>query len=468
MVKKNDVFRLHLDEKSGLAQALQILHTCSTSALQSIHSGERKNFSSSFTTSTFEAASAVHLISGWNFTSESDYLKFAKDETINLKTASAALKIYSFVIHVHPKILQTEKSARKVLIECISGLAMLDRNITEIKDPSQASSLSATARQFLSILKEITSKWLEAKYEVRHMALQYSTSPLADSLMISDGWTSDLFSPSEVKALITSDVTHKGTMSILRMTHKRNEEIKKKQNNKCLCFIKRPYRERSRSPNKREELPFRHKSATVQHNHKGSTQFQNKSKAWPHSKSQQKNVKKYRPLRILTPRKPITQEVPMEPNSNNHDFSRVPVGARLFRFRTVWKGAHETIIKKGLGWTWKKCPPPRKRLKQKISWALDLIVKELRQKRVIEKAKTLRWQSRLFTVPKKDSNKECLILDVSNLNQFINYQSFKMLTLREVKLLLPQKYWKTSIDMMDGYWHIPVTPGKRPYLGFSY
>ena len=173
------------------------------------------------------------------------------------------------------------------------------------------------------------------------------------------------------------------------------------------------------------------------------------------------------PLRTPT-RKPTPQVVTVDLNRNNHDFSRVPVGARLFRFRTVWKGAHETIIKKGLGWTWKKCPPPRKRLKQKVSRALDHIMKELQQKRVIEKAKLLKWQSRLFTVPKKDTDKERLILDLSILNSFINRPSFKMLTLREVKLLLPQGYWTTSIDFRDGYWHVPISPGKRPYLGFSY
>ncbi|CAL4218557.1 unnamed protein product [Meganyctiphanes norvegica] len=174
------------------------------------------------------------------------------------------------------------------------------------------------------------------------------------------------------------------------------------------------------------------------------------------------------PVKVRRQR-PIPQEVPVDPISRSHDFSKVPVGARLFRFRTVWKGAsHERIIQKGLGWTWKRNPPPLKRLRQKTSSSLDVIIKELRQKRVIEKAKHLRWQSRLFTVPKKDSDKERLILDLSRLNSYINCPSFKMLTLREVKLLLPQGYWTTSIDLKDGYWHIPVTPSKRPYLGFCY
>ena len=45
---------------------------------------------------------------------------------------------------------------------------------------------------------------------------------------------------------------------------------------------------------------------------------------------------------------------------------------------------------------------------------------------------------------------------------------FRMLTMREVKLLLPRGFWSVSLDLKDGYWHVPVAPRKRPYLGFRY
>ena len=145
------------------------------------------------------------------------------------------------------------------------------------------------------------------------------------------------------------------------------------------------------------------------------------------------------------------------------------MGARLFRFRRAWQGAaHEGLIRKGLGWSWKHRPPRLKRLRQKTSTALDKFLKELRRKRVIERAKRLMFQSRLFTVPKKGSDKWRLILDLSIINKFINCPSFKMLSLKEVKLLLPVGYWTTSIDTTDGYWHVPISPNKRPYLGFHY
>ncbi|MEL6899303.1 MAG: reverse transcriptase domain-containing protein, partial [Planctomycetota bacterium] len=43
-----------------------------------------------------------------------------------------------------------------------------------------------------------------------------------------------------------------------------------------------------------------------------------------------------------------------------------------------------------------------------------------------------------------------------------------MLTLREVKLLLPRGFYTVSLDLQDGYWHVPIAPAKRPFLGFRY
>ena len=35
-------------------------------------------------------------------------------------------------------------------------------------------------------------------------------------------------------------------------------------------------------------------------------------------------------------------------------------------------------------------------------------------------------------------------------------------------MLLPQHHFTASVDLKDGYWHVPITPKKRPYLGFEY
>ena len=57
---------------------------------------------------------------------------------------------------------------------------------------------------------------------------------------------------------------------------------------------------------------------------------------------------------------------------------------------------------------------------------------------------------------------------MSHLNTIIKSPTFKMLTLKKVKMLLPQHHFTASLDLKDGYWHVPITPNKRPYLGFEY
>lgn len=151
------------------------------------------------------------------------------------------------------------------------------------------------------------------------------------------------------------------------------------------------------------------------------------------------------------------------------DMSRIPVGGRLFKFRVRWRGAaYESVIKKGLSWTWEEQPPPPEEFQQQTSVDLDILLRKMRKKDVIEKAKIIKFQSRVFTVPKKDSAEGRWVMDLSKLNAFIKCPKFRMLTMREVKLLLPRGFWSVSLDLKDGYWHVPVAPRKRPYLGFRY
>ena len=113
-------------------------------------------------------------------------------------------------------------------------------------------------------------------------------------------------------------------------------------------------------------------------------------------------------------------------------------------------------------------PPPAEIVDQRSSPVSDLILQSLKKKRVIERAKLVLFQSRIFTVPKKDSTEERLILDLSLLNTFIKRPRFKMLTLKEIKLILPKGYWTTSLDLKDGYWHVAVCRSKRPFLCFRW
>ena len=120
--------------------------------------------------------------------------------------------------------------------------------------------------------------------------------------------------------------------------------------------------------------------------------------------------------------------------------SRLPVGGgRLVRFRKSWVSSfHYRIVAQGLKWAWKENrPPPHHQSShwhQKTSTDMDKDLYKLYRKNVIEKVRFNKFTSRLFSVPKKDSEEMRTILDLSPLNNHIQISSFKMLTLKQVRL----------------------------------
>ena len=85
---------------------------------------------------------------------------------------------------------------------------------------------------------------------------------------------------------------------------------------------------------------------------------------------------------------------------------------------------------------------------------------------VIVPAKGAKFAGRIFSVPKKDSAKVRIILDLSPLNKFIHRPSFKMTTTEDVRNLLPQGTYTASVDIKDAYWHIPIAKKFQSFLGF--
>ena len=99
---------------------------------------------------------------------------------------------------------------------------------------------------------------------------------------------------------------------------------------------------------------------------------------------------------------------------------------------------------------------------------MDRAILKMSRMRVIEKTRFLKYCSLLFSVPKRDSAESRTILDLSKLNEYICVSTFKMLTLRQVRLLLPQHAWTVALDFQDGFYHIMVSRAFRPFLGFRY
>ena len=164
---------------------------------------------------------------------------------------------------------------------------------------------------------------------------------------------------------------------------------------------------------------------------------------------------------------PAARPLEVEPLLNRPEM--YPVGGRLSLYRERWTfsaWAH-SIVKSGLGWKWVNSPPSLKMFYQEPTPILLEYVQKMLEKRVIEPCHSLKFQGRLFYVPKKDSNERRVILDLSPFNIHIECQSFKMTTIRHVRNSLPKGAWTCSIDLTDAYWHVPIAKNFRPYLGFS-
>ena len=84
----------------------------------------------------------------------------------------------------------------------------------------------------------------------------------------------------------------------------------------------------------------------------------------------------------------------------------------------------------------------------------------------VEKTKCLLFQGPLFSVPKRNTTKRRVILDLSALNKSIACPTFWMTTVEDVRQVLPIGAFSTSIDLKDAYWYIPVHPCSGNTWGF--
>ena len=89
-------------------------------------------------------------------------------------------------------------------------------------------------------------------------------------------------------------------------------------------------------------------------------------------------------------------------------------------------------------------------------------------KNAIEEVKhpnSLGHYSNMFLVPKKNG-KLRPVINLKPLNRTLSCPSFKMETVAEVTSAVRTGDWATSLDLTDGYFHIPIAPWFRKYLRF--
>ena len=160
----------------------------------------------------------------------------------------------------------------------------------------------------------------------------------------------------------------------------------------------------------------------------------------------------------------------------------VGVGARLMHFVGQWEEMSVDtyileVVRSGYCLEFKELPPPTGVIHTSMPGSIEkvcVIEKEiltLLQKNAIEKVpeneKSLGFYSTIFLTKKKSGGLRP-ILNLSNLNLYLQRFHFRMETLRSIIKSLQQGGWTIALDLTDAYFHVPIRLSHRRYLRFCF
>lgn len=157
------------------------------------------------------------------------------------------------------------------------------------------------------------------------------------------------------------------------------------------------------------------------------------------------------------------------------------VGGRLKQFLPKWRkitsdphvlnavSGYRLEFSKEMGAPSRTKPPYLFRCDKAEEADIDLEISKLHDKGVIEpcQMETGEFVSNIFTRPKKDGGTR-VILDLSDLNKYLQYQHFKMENIHTAIELISENSFLASVDLRDAYYTVPVHPTHRKFLKFSW
>jgi len=137
-----------------------------------------------------------------------------------------------------------------------------------------------------------------------------------------------------------------------------------------------------------------------------------------------------------------------------------------FNILQTVNGMHIDFIESPVGLRQKY---PIKFSKEEIE-VVKIEIENLLTKKVIEKTHHCHGEviSNIFTREKRDSNKHRVILNLSLLNESIEYCHFKMDTLNTALNLLTKDCFCASIDLADAYYSVNIAQEHRKFLRFEF
>lgn len=100
---------------------------------------------------------------------------------------------------------------------------------------------------------------------------------------------------------------------------------------------------------------------------------------------------------------------------------------------------------------------------------ISVLIMELKSKGAIDECEPVHGQflSKIFTLPKADGSFR-LILNVKELNEYINTTHFKMENYKTVINLMENGCYMSKIDLKDAYYTMPIAVAHRKFLRFKF
>jgi hypothetical protein len=128
-------------------------------------------------------------------------------------------------------------------------------------------------------------------------------------------------------------------------------------------------------------------------------------------------------------------------------------------------------VKDGANIPFSRLPPPSRSRNRPMTREQEIFVsteiQKLLQTGKIKETSSATCISPIGVVPKKNG-KMRMIVDMREINKYINSPKFTMEDIRKLQPLLQPGDYMTSIDLKDGFYHIPIHPSFHQYLGMEW
>jgi hypothetical protein len=196
------------------------------------------------------------------------------------------------------------------------------------------------------------------------------------------------------------------------------------------------------------------------------------------------------PFKVEEPRVPSNDTRSETTTSDRHHFyhglpeSPLAVGARLREFSSNWEAVTEdrwtlSVIRRGFKLMFVENPPLAPHPIFSRIPILTANVKEAAVRREVETLLEKRavielfppytpgFYSSIFVIPKKNSEKLRLVINLKPLNRMLEKYPFKMETTRSITAALHQGDWTVSVDLTDAYFHVAIHSASQKFLRFT-